>query len=111
MCCYTGDPWGLGWSLFDHVRGLSSILWMRPSKISTRSCWSWSAAWSRWRVRIGDELGSGVEEPAAFADALVRAVERGGAVAVPVAEEPAVVGGESSHVSVPRTSAGSSACW
>ena len=35
LACQAGDPWGLGWSLFDHVRGLSSILWMRSSKSST----------------------------------------------------------------------------
>jgi len=42
-----------------------------------------------------DELGSGVEEPASFADRLEVAVERGGSCAVAVAEEPSVVGGES----------------
>ena len=41
-----------------------------------------------------DELGSGVEEPASFADRLEAAVERGGPRAVSVAEQPSVVSGE-----------------
>ena len=45
----------------------------------------------------GDELGSGLEEAAAFAHGFVDTVERGGPVAVSVAEEASVVGSESGH--------------
>lgn len=48
--------------------------------------------------RDRDELGAGVEEAASFADGLEVAVECGGAGAVAVAEQPAVVGSEASHV-------------
>ncbi len=45
----------------------------------------------------GHELGVSLEEAAAFADRFVDAVEGGGAVAVPVAEESAVVSSEAGH--------------
>ena len=44
-----------------------------------------------------DELGSGVEEAAAFANRFVDAVECGRSVAVAVAEEALVVGGDAVH--------------
>lgn len=46
----------------------------------------------------GEELRAGLEEAAAFADALERAVERDGPRAVPVPEETPMVGGETAHV-------------
>ena len=49
-------------------------------------------------VEDGHELGPGLEEAAALADALERAVERDGPRAVPVAEETPMVGGEAAHV-------------
>lgn len=45
-----------------------------------------------------DELGSGVEGPAACADRIEAAVERDGPGAVPVAEQATVVSGEATHV-------------
>jgi hypothetical protein len=97
-CCYTGDSRGLGLGSLEHVGRLvvdaveeaveesgAVVLVAVEGVVSLAS-------------QDRDELGSGVEESASFADGLEVAVERGGPRAVSVAEKSSVVGGKASHV-------------
>ena len=79
---------------------------MRPVNRSARSGWWCSVAWSRWRLRMVTNWGPVSKKPQRSQIDLERAVERGGPVAVAVAEEAAVVGGEASSWSGPSAVGG-----
>ena len=61
--CYTGDPQTLGLGSCKHGQVVVSRLSSSPVKSRARSCWSWSAAWSRWRMRTGTNSGPVSKKP------------------------------------------------